>query len=101
MLTSKVDENRNSTPGKKKGSRKTGGRKKGTPNKSSLRVEDFLNEKGVNLIDKMLNVAEKTEDLGLKYNVYKELMKYVYPQRKALDMQINNKPDVPIIEDDI
>lgn len=68
-----------------KGREKTGGRKKGTPNKNNLGVKERLEEKGINCIDEILAIARYTEDEQIRFQCYKELLKYVYPQRKAIE----------------
>lgn len=68
-----------------KGREKTGGRKKGTPNKNNLGVKERLEEKGINCIDEILEIARTTEDEQIRFQCYKELLKYVYPQRKAIE----------------
>ena len=72
----------------KKGDKKpeNSGRKKGTPNKLSLGVDEKLKEKGIDCIEEMLKIANETENMDLRFAVYKELIKYVYPQRKAVEM---------------
>ena len=72
---SKVDENGQVI--------KTGGRKKGTPNKRTADIVERL--KGVDIVGELLEIARTTEKEDTKVTVYKELMKYVYPQRKAVE----------------
>lgn len=78
-----------------KGRAKTGGREKGTKNKLNLGVKEKLDAKGVDCIDEMLMIANETEDLNLKFAVYKELANFVYPKRKAVEMTAD--VDMPII----
>lgn len=61
------------------------GRKKGTKNKNNLGVQERLEQKGVNCIDEILEIARTTEDEQIRFQCYKELLKYVYPQRKAVE----------------
>lgn len=68
-----------------KGRTKTGGRTKGTKNKLNLGVEDALNKRGIDCVEEMLKIAETTEKEEIRLTVYKELIKYVYPQRKAVE----------------
>jgi hypothetical protein len=86
----------------KKGDKKPegSGRKKGTKNKLNLGVAETLQERGKDCVDEMLAIAENTDKEEVKLMVYKELLKYVYPQRKAVEMSgdvggyvvnINNK----------
>lgn len=71
----------------KKGDRKpeNSGRKKGTKNKLNLGVEEALQARGIDCVDEMLDIALNTEKEEIKLAVYKELLKYVYPQRKAIE----------------
>lgn len=70
---------------------KNSGRKAGTPNKKTVGLEAKLQEKGLDVAAEMINLFNTVEDDGLKYNILKELMKYVYPQRKAVDMELTGK----------
>ena len=72
------------------------GRKKGTPNKKNLGVQERLEQKGVNCIDEILEIARTTEDEQIRFQCYKELLKYVYPQRKAVE--IANDVELPPIK---
>lgn len=72
----------------KKGHKKTGGRKKGTPNKRTITVMERL--EGVDIIGSLLDIAKSTSDLSLSASIYQNLMKYVYPQRKAVDVTASN-----------
>lgn len=71
----------------KKGDRKpeNSGRKKGTKNKLNLGVEEALQARGIDCVDEMLDIAQNTKKEDIKLAVYKELLKYVYPQRKAIE----------------
>ena len=79
--------------GSKKGERR-GGRKKGTPNKRTADIIERL--KGVDIVGELLEIAHTTEKEETKVTVYKELMKYVYPQRKAVE--IANEVELPPIK---
>jgi hypothetical protein len=78
-----------------KGRAKTGGRKKGTPNKNNLGVQERLEQKGINCIDEILEIARTTEDEQIRFQCYKELLKYVYPQRKAVEF--TQEIELPVI----
>lgn len=69
--------------GRKKGSLKTGGRQKGTPNKKSLIIEEaFLNEGidvGVELARMFNDSINKDEKLKILFKV----MDFIYPKRKS------------------
>ena len=69
--------------GSKKGERR-GGRQKGTPNKKTL---NFIDELGnFKPVQELLNLFAYTADENLKFAIIKEILKYVYPQRKAVEM---------------
>lgn len=84
-VNTKVDENSIKKPkGFQKGSKKIGGRAKGTPNKKTL---NFIDELGnFKPVQELLNLFATTEDDILKFSILKEILKYVYPQRKAVEM---------------
>lgn len=65
---------------------KTGGRKKGTPNKKTAELQEILGS--FNPAEKLMDLYQKTDKEDLKVLICKELMKYVYPQRKAVDTNI-------------
>ena len=88
---SKVDENRIKR-------KKTGGRKKGTPNKKTLEFEAKLNELGFDAITQAVELFKKTEDDGVKANILNNFFKYLYPQRKAIDLDVGAKEDTAPIE---
>lgn len=80
----------------KKGSKRPegAGRKKGTPNKRTADIVERL--KGVDIVGELLEIARTTKKEDTKVTVYKELMKYVYPQRKAVE--IANEIELPPIK---
>ena len=77
-----------SKPGKKPGSPKTGGRKKGTPNKKSQDVQAKLDALGCDPIEGMAKIAQQAMsegDLPLAGNMFKELAQYVTPKLKSIE----------------
>lgn len=70
---------------------KTGGRKKGTPNKRSELLSDNLNELG-------LDVSERITELLPQLSVEKQmsaliqLLPYIFPKRKPLEPQLPSPP---------
>lgn len=85
---------KNSHKGGSKPGERRGGRQKGTPNKRTAEIVERLEKEDI--VGSLLNIAKTTKDENIKVTVYKELMKYVYPQRKAVEMSadvdINNEP---------
>ncbi len=73
--------------GKPKGLPKTGGRQKGVPNKISynLDLHARCQERGIDVFDLLLEFCGQAP-AEMRLNAIKELMKYLYPQRKALEV---------------
>lgn len=80
----------------KKGDKKpvNGGRKKGTPNKKTKELMEILGS--FNPAEKLMEIYNSTRDAELKASICKDLMKYVYPQRKAVE--IANDVELPPIK---
>ena len=72
------------------GHQKTGGRKKGTPNKITLiKADDLLLELNVNPIQKLIEIAESDEaTTDQRINCYKEIAKYTYPRFKSQELRV-------------
>jgi hypothetical protein len=65
---------------------KTGGRRKGTPNKRTQQVAEVLRELDCDPIRGMAKIAaNKRHPIELRAKMYIELARYVYPKRKAVD----------------
>lgn len=84
VMTKVVENSQNKTRGGSKKGERRGGRKKGTPNKRTADIIERL--KGVDIVGELLLIAATTGKEETKVTVYKELMKYVYPQRKAVEI---------------
>ena len=79
--------------GAKKGERR-GGRQKGTPNK---RTADFFDALGdFSPLERMVEIANSTEDESLVVRICETLLKYMYPQRKAVEVQGDIR-ELPVI----
>jgi len=64
---------------------KTGGRKKGTPNKSTLDLQEALESRGVDIVGLLAQtLPELTADR--RADVLIDLMTFVYPKRKAVEL---------------
>lgn len=70
------------------------GRKKGTPNKKTKELMEILGS--FNPAEKLMEIYNTTKDVELKASICKDLMKYVYPQRKAVE--IANDVELPPIK---
>jgi hypothetical protein len=92
-----------------KDGKKTGGRKKGTPNKRTLVLEEILEENDASPVQGLLDCLTELEGITAyetehkislvkaKADIYSDLMQYLYPKRKAIDIQRNpddKKPKV-------
>jgi hypothetical protein len=71
-----------------KGAPKTGGRKKGTPNKPIGQFAIRLQEMGIDLIEELMKlIKDETKDApskSAKMTTLAGMLAYVYPTRKAL-----------------
>jgi hypothetical protein len=75
--------------GRQPGTKKTGGRKKGTPNKNTQLVRKRLEELGFDPIEGMIvihNEARQEGDLSTAGQMCKELAQYAYPKLKAIEV---------------
>ena len=79
--------------GSKKGERR-GGRQKGTPNKRTVEFIEALGN--CNPLESLIEIVETTDNEGLKASICLTLLKYLYPQRKAIEVS-NEKKELPII----
>lgn len=70
--------------GKKKGAPKTGGRKKGTPNKNSSTFRASLDEVGFNLTAEYVKTLTELP-ADLKMSELRFLIKFLYPQLKETE----------------
>ena len=71
-------------PGREKGCKKTGGRKPGTPNKSTLFLRGRLQEFGCNF-DQQLAEAIITQNYQM-INALQALIPYIQPKFREIDM---------------
>lgn len=91
MANTKVAKN--SKRGASKGERR-GGRQKGTTNKRTLEFIEALGS--FDPVKALIDLYKKTEDDGIKLGVLKEMLKYIYPQRKAIEVT-KPKEELPTI----
>ena len=83
------------------------GRKPGTRNKSTKvsaqqRVRELEKQLGrsIDPLEGLAKIAAETEDVQVKLSALKELAKYLYPQRKAVDMSLEEQEgDVTTMSD--
>lgn len=91
--------------GRQKGTSKTGGRKIGTPNKSTVahveKVQEFCDQYKLDPIQALFKIAsDETNDLNLRVSILKEIAQYLYPKKKSIeiaaDIEINSSPQIQI-----
>ena len=76
---------------------KTGGRVVGTPNKRTQDLMERLDALGVDPVDGLAAIArDETAPLELRARVQMELMGYLFPKRKALDVSSGEKQSISI-----
>jgi hypothetical protein len=69
-----------------KGLKKTGGRIKGVPNKSTIALRDALQKRGFNVLDELLKVYHEL-DAGGRLRVLTLLADYSFAKFKAVDSE--------------
>lgn len=76
---------------KPKGLPKTGGRKKGTPNKNTLSLLQRLQELDFDLVGELIKGIQK-QDGDRQVDSLLKLMEFIYPKRKPLE---DHSPQLP------
>lgn len=61
------------------------GRKKGTPNKSTLSLEQKCIEKGIDPFELLLEYVTEPCPMELRFKALQEICSYLYPKRKAIE----------------
>lgn len=80
--------------------KKTGGRKKGTPNKANREIIEKLAELDCDPIEGMAKIAQQAYNSGdfqLAGSMYKELAQYVAPKRKAIEHTGADGQDINLV----
>jgi hypothetical protein len=67
-----------------KGTPKTGGRKKGTPNKASMPIAEICEKLGCNPAEVLIEFCSHKNPI-YRLQASKELANYLYPKRKAIE----------------
>lgn len=76
---------------------KTGGRVAGIPNKRTLDLQERLEALGVDPLAGLAAIAkDMTAPLDLRAKVMTDLLQYVYPKRRALDVASTNQQPISI-----
>lgn len=71
--------------GRLRGTSKSGGRKKGTPNKKTLLLSDIIEQGSQSLPERILELLPKLP-VDKQANVLLKLMEFIYPKRKAVEV---------------
>lgn len=61
------------------------GRKKGTPNRSSLSLEEKCAARGIDVFELLLEYVIEECPRELRFKAIQELCSYLYPKRKAIE----------------
>jgi hypothetical protein len=65
---------------------KTGGRKKGTPNRATLELRERLAALGCEPAEELVKIAQDSKtSVETKVQIFSTLMPYLYPKRKVVD----------------
>ena len=82
-----------------KDGRKTGGRKKGTPNKPKQALIEAIQAKFPNY-HPVMAMAEIANDeslpVDMRFNAHKEVAQYIEPKRKAIEVDANVSGELEI-----
>lgn len=68
-----------------KGHPKWGGRKKGVPNKHTLGMQARFEAAGADPVGVMIDLLKSGDEI-MRYQAAKELIQYVHPKRKAIEI---------------
>jgi len=74
--------------------KKTGGRTKGVPNKRTAELAEMLHSMSCCPAEGLARIAQQAESEGnwpLAVDAYKTLLPYLYPKRKAIEVQDTSK----------
>lgn len=75
---------------------KTGGRKKGTPNKKTLNFVESLGS--YDPLESLLNIVkDENTPLETKIRINLDLLPYIYPKRKAIELRDKDCELPPIV----
>ncbi len=66
---------------------KTGGRQAGTPNKRTAELTERLAELGCDPLEGLARIAaDPSTEPGLRVKIYADLLPFVYPKRKSVEL---------------
>ena len=80
-----------------KGLPKTGGRARGTPNKATDALARKLTKLGCDPIEGLAKIAlDPATETVLKVRCFAELAQYIYPKRKAVDLDSSKESELRV-----
>lgn len=83
------------------GHKKSGGRKKGTPNKLTFDAIETLRRLNCDPIEGMARIAmDEGTPLVIRSKMYSDLAQYVYPKRKAIELSGPNGGAIEVDDGD-
>ena len=85
--------------GRPSGLPKTGGRQRGTPNRSTTLLREKLAALGCDPAEDLVKIANDLKcPAVLKTNIYSTLLPYVYPKRSAVDDSVEERESGKTVE---
>jgi hypothetical protein len=88
------------TAGRPKGLPKTGGRRKGTPNRATISFRERLAARGYDPIDELITISrDHKTPLETRVQIHLEICPYIYPKRKPVDQSIGEPVSINVITD--
>jgi hypothetical protein len=74
---------------------KSGGRQKGTPNKRTVALAERLEALNCDPVSELVSLAQDTDiDPSIRVRCYTELLAYLHPKRKAVEVSGVENPVV-------
>src|ERR1700753_2185344 len=79
--------------GAPKGHPRYGGRAKGTLNKKSQTIQQFLDDRGIFIPEKIMQLCALVPEPKDQARIWLELMPYIYPKRSSNDTTLKLTPN--------
>lgn len=86
--------------GRKANGIKYGGRAKGVINRKTEELFKVCEEEGVDVFRGLLRLAKSSGEESIRLKAYCDLMKYLYPQRKAVELSSDSENGFKIVVED-
>lgn len=80
--------------GRPKGYPKSGGRKKGTPNKNRLKIQDELERFNFNVVEEAIKLFQENDDINVKLKIIDLLSRHSLPTPKPVDLETGSSDQV-------